>query len=79
MTKCENLARRIKSLYSNIEFNFVLKHPSEWDLCIKTLCRHYGFKTPSNPIIFAKTGKLIGSYEDFIKEAKDKFSLDTEP
>jgi len=40
------------------------------------LCRHYGFKKASNPIIFAKTGTLIGTIEDFYQLAREKFDID---
>ena len=58
--KCENLANIIRSFYHDISFKIVLKDPSEWDLYIDEICRIYGFKIKSNPIIFTIDGKLIG-------------------
>jgi len=58
--QCENLANIIRSFYHDISFKIVLKDPSEWDLYIDEICRIYGFKIKSNPIIFTIDGKLIG-------------------
>jgi len=43
---------------------------------VKLLCKHYGLKKASNPIIFAKTGRPVGTVDDFIKLAHDKFGID---
>ena len=39
------------------------------------LCRHYGFKEQSNPIIFTSDGKLIGGIADFYELAAQKFGI----
>ena len=58
--QCENLANMIRIYYKDISFKIVLKDPSEWEQYIDEICRIYGFKTKSNPIIYTTDGKLIG-------------------
>ena len=50
----------IRIYYKDISFKIVLKDPSEWEQYIDEICRIYGFKTKSNPIIYTTDGKLIG-------------------
>jgi hypothetical protein len=61
LLKCEEIARRIKAKYKNIDFRFVIKHPSEWEEYLQQICRIYGFLKKSNPIIYTFDGKIIGN------------------
>lgn len=58
--KCENLANTIRMFYPDISFKIVLKDISEWEQYIDEVCRIYGFKSKSNPIVYTMDGKLIG-------------------
>lgn len=37
------------------------------------MCKIYGFKKRSDPLGFTKEGRLIGGYEEIVKEIEEKF------
>ena len=76
MTKCEEVARRIKAKYKNIDFRIVIKHASEWEDYLQEICRIYGFLNKSNPIVYTFDGKIIGGKEQFLNTATKYFGLD---
>ena len=75
---CEEVARRIKAKYKNIDFRIVIKHPKEWDEYLNQICRIYGFLNKSNPIIYTYHGKIIGNKEAFVNNAIKYFGLEPE-
>lgn len=76
--KCEEIARRIKAKYKNIDFRIVIKHASEWDDYLQEICRIYGFLKKENPIVYTFDGKIIGGKENFLNTATKYFGLDEE-
>ncbi len=78
ITQCEEIARRIKSKYKNIDFRIVIKHPTEWEEYLQQICRIYGFLKKSNPIIYTFDGKIIGNKEAFMAATAKYFGLDEE-
>jgi len=52
----------------------VIKHKKEWSEFLDSICRTYGFKKRSCPIIFTLEGSLIGDAHHFIEHIKDKYS-----
>lgn len=75
---CEELARKIKAKYKNIDFRVVIKHSKEWDEYLNQICRIYGFLTKSNPIIYTYHGKIIGNKDAFVNNAIKYFGLQPE-
>ena len=78
ISQCEEIARRIKAKYKNIDFRIVIKHPSEWEEYLQQICRIYGFLKKSNPIIYTFDGKIIGNKEAFMAATAKYFGLDEE-
>lgn len=76
--KCEEIARRIKAKYNNIDFRIVIKHSSEWEEYLQEICRIYGFLRKSNPIVYTFDGKIIGGKDNFLSTATKYFGLDEE-
>ena len=66
MIQCEEIARRVKSKYKNIDFRVVIKHASEWEDYLQEICRVYGFLRKSNPIVYTFDGKIIGGKDHFL-------------
>ena len=77
-SQCEEIARRIKAKYKNIDFRVVIKHASEWEDYLQQIGRIYGFLRKSNPIVYTFDGKIIGGREQFIAAATKYFGLDEE-
>lgn len=60
LSDCEYLGKKLEASTPNTNVHIIAKHSTEWDAFLKKLCNSYGFKEPSNPIIFTVDGKLIG-------------------
>ncbi|CAK83044.1 unnamed protein product (macronuclear) [Paramecium tetraurelia] len=58
--ECENMANLIRQYYPEISFKIVLKDLTQWEQYADEICRIYGFKQKSNPIIYTMDGCLIG-------------------
>lgn len=72
---CEEIANRIKAKYSNIDFRIIIKHPSEWESHLQEICRIYGFRNKSNPIIYTFDGKIIGDKQAFLRTTSKYFGI----
>jgi hypothetical protein len=72
---CEEVAKKIKAKYSNIDFRIIIKHPSEWDSHLQEVCRIYGFRNKSNPIIYTFDGKIIGDKQAFLRTTSKYFGI----
>lgn len=75
---CEEIANRIKAKYSNIDFRIIIKHPSEWEAHLQEVCRIYGFRNKSNPIIYTFDGKIIGDKQAFLRNTSKYFGIGEE-
>ena len=54
-----------------------LRHPCEWTDFRKSVCDSRGFDLPgTSPLIWRKTGLLIGTAQDFKKFVKEKYSIE---
>ena len=53
----------------------MLKDISEWEAYIDEICRIYGFKTKSNPIIYTLDGSLIGDRQQFLAIVEARFGI----
>ena len=72
---CEEVANKIKAKYSNIDFRIIIKHPSEWETHLQEVCRIYGFRNKSNPIIYTFDGKMIGDKQAFMRMCYKYFGV----
>lgn len=72
---CEEIAKRIKAKYSNIDFRIIIKHPSEWENHLQEVCRIYGFRHKPNPIIYTFDGKIIGDKDAFLRTTSKYFGI----
>lgn len=73
---CELLGHFIKEKYPNIPIKVIIKHPNEWEKFLKDICKTYGYKKSSNPIIFKTDGLLIGDYESFTSHLVKYFGIE---
>eukprot|EP00292_Cryptomonas_paramecium_P010307 CAMPEP_0113670776 /NCGR_PEP_ID=MMETSP0038_2-20120614/5330_1 /TAXON_ID=2898 /ORGANISM="Cryptomonas paramecium" /LENGTH=261 /DNA_ID=CAMNT_0000586841 /DNA_START=39 /DNA_END=820 /DNA_ORIENTATION=+ /assembly_acc=CAM_ASM_000170 len=62
--------------YPNICFVKDLRHPCEWSDFRRMICDSRGFDLPGNsPIVWRKSGHLIGSSDSFMVFAKEKYGV----
>ncbi|CAD8182409.1 unnamed protein product [Paramecium pentaurelia] len=73
--ECENMANLIRQYYPEISFKIVLKDLTQWEQYADEICRIYGFKQKSNPIIYTMDGCLIGDRNAFISLAESRFGF----
>ncbi|CAK85599.1 unnamed protein product (macronuclear) [Paramecium tetraurelia] len=73
--ECENMANLIRQYYPEISFKIVLKDLTQWEQYADEICRIYGFKQKSNPIIYTMDGCLIGDRNAFIALAESRFGF----
>lgn len=75
LADCEFLGSKLVASTPSTSIHIIAKHHTEWDEFLKKTCSGYGFKEPSNPIIFTVEGKLIGDKSSFKQHVLESYSV----
>ena len=75
LADCEYLGKKLEASTPDTHVHIISKHTSEWDDFLKKICSGYGFKEPSNPIIFTVDGKFIGDKHAFKEHILQFYSV----
>ena len=72
---CQHLGEKLQKSAPSVSVRCVMKHPSEWEPFLKSVCNGYGFSSPSSPIVFTVDGKLIGGKSEFKRHVLFTYGL----
>ncbi|CDW89049.1 UNKNOWN [Stylonychia lemnae] len=70
----EALGEYLQKNCNDVFVKTVIKHKKEWAEFLDSVCRTYGFKKRSCPLVYTIEGTLIGDAQQFVEHVKDKYS-----
>lgn len=77
-TYCILLIQELHRCYPQINTFYVLKHPEEWNNYAEEVCKLFGFKKSSHPLVFLSNGTFIGGKDVLFSSIKRIFNIEYE-
>ena len=73
LAECEIIGEFLQANCNDVSVKTVIKHKTEWNDFLDSVCRTYGFKRKSCPIVYTIEGSLIGDASAFVEHVKDLY------